>query len=525
MSVINKVPLINEILSHLNSEELTALKQCINGQGGEPIFRSLKPTSNNPLTIADYGVKPIQLELRSLLGGMSVYEGYLVYNVLMCYVICYSGVSNQGLNILKVDTAKKEAQFVNGTLSIAELRSELDDTSEADAENRFKNVYIDNLPADIEEWVNNHFDDDDYKISLTAEELNNFIWENYYNCVVDSLGGSVTMGSITTLIEEMYYDDGSYYIDDAYSSAYGYAWMFEFSDNFIEFNEHLPFAYTFISGESGGRLARFEKDLLLIINNEYYPNIKQSIIKDLLKNKGYVVIDSDEKVDEKINAVKESIVHDDKNILDQITLTYNQGSDSTTITFPEWIIPLQLGLKINGQTQASLFWKDSCLVNIQGERVVVICDEAWEDGYTYIEIEGNVSEVLGLVYLLNDNFAEFIPNTYNMLRPKNGTQLYKHEVSFTGETALLSTDISGVLTFVSLSRSFVISPTDIQVAPGTTINITTPSDYSCVLGAITSKGGSSFSFTGLLDYGNGVGSDFYDTITVSGNMSDTVSEL
>ena len=127
MSVINKTPLINEILSGLSSEQLSDLRTCINGQGPAPIFRSLKPISDQHLTTDDYGVKPIHLELRTLLGGMSVYEGYLIYTAEMCYVICYSGDTNQILSVLKVDVAKNDAQFVNGALSILELRSELDD--------------------------------------------------------------------------------------------------------------------------------------------------------------------------------------------------------------------------------------------------------------------------------------------------------------------------------------------------------------------------------------------------------------
>ena len=127
MSVINRIPLINEILGKLTSEQLSSLRSCINGEGATPIFRSLKPISNEHLTTSDKGVKPITIELATILGGMSAYEGYLIYTDEICYVICFSGDRNQGLNVLKINPSTCEAEFVNGSLTILELRSELDD--------------------------------------------------------------------------------------------------------------------------------------------------------------------------------------------------------------------------------------------------------------------------------------------------------------------------------------------------------------------------------------------------------------
>lgn len=131
MSVINRLPLINEILSSLSAEQLSSLRDCINGQGDAPIFRSLKPVASNHLTTADKGVKPIQIEPKVLLGGMNVLEGYLIYTDEICYVICVSGDKNQALGLLHINPTTCEAEFVNGALTILELRSELDDVLNA----------------------------------------------------------------------------------------------------------------------------------------------------------------------------------------------------------------------------------------------------------------------------------------------------------------------------------------------------------------------------------------------------------
>lgn len=127
MSVINKTPLINEILSGLDEDQLLDLKACINGDGPDFVFRSLKPNSPAALTEADYGVTPVKLELNFVRGGLSLYKGYLIYTEAMCFMICYTGDANQGLMILRINPSKFEAEITNGSLTITELRSELDD--------------------------------------------------------------------------------------------------------------------------------------------------------------------------------------------------------------------------------------------------------------------------------------------------------------------------------------------------------------------------------------------------------------
>ena len=127
MSVINKTPLINEILSGLDEDQLLDLKACINGEGPDFVFRSLKPNSPAALTEADYGVTPVKLELNFVRGGLSLYKGYLIYTEAMCFMICYTGDANQGLMILRINPSKFEAEITNGSLTITELRSELDD--------------------------------------------------------------------------------------------------------------------------------------------------------------------------------------------------------------------------------------------------------------------------------------------------------------------------------------------------------------------------------------------------------------
>lgn len=137
MSAINKVPVIKSILGGLDATQLTTLNNCINGLGGTPIFRSLKPTSSSPLTADDKGIKPIRLETKSVIGGSSLYEGYLIYTDDICAVINFASEEIQSLFVLIIDTTTKECEIKVQNISILELRSELDDIIGAGADESF----------------------------------------------------------------------------------------------------------------------------------------------------------------------------------------------------------------------------------------------------------------------------------------------------------------------------------------------------------------------------------------------------
>ena len=130
MAVINKTPKLNALLGQMSDEELGSLINLINGQGAAAIFRSLKPIApaENQLTEADKGIKRIKLELAEPVGGIAVWEGYLIYNDSVCAMISYAAEEAQQLFLLEIDVAARKAQVtVAEHVSILELRSELAD--------------------------------------------------------------------------------------------------------------------------------------------------------------------------------------------------------------------------------------------------------------------------------------------------------------------------------------------------------------------------------------------------------------
>lgn len=130
MSVINRIPLINTILSGLTSEQLTTLRSCVNGQGGTPVFRSCKPLAEVKLTASDKGIKPIRLEVKDPTLAQQIYEGYLIYTDDGCWVISFANDGAQCLLILSIDE-DLNVTIESTCCSVLELRSELDDVLNA----------------------------------------------------------------------------------------------------------------------------------------------------------------------------------------------------------------------------------------------------------------------------------------------------------------------------------------------------------------------------------------------------------
>lgn len=127
MSAINKVPFLVNVLTGMSQEELTTLKQCVNGQGPDPVFRTLNPRPER-LSVADKGVKPVKLELSGF-HAQSVYNGYLIYNDTDCVLIAWYSTKTQDITLIKIDPVKFTSKNM-GTTTIIELRSEIDDCFE-----------------------------------------------------------------------------------------------------------------------------------------------------------------------------------------------------------------------------------------------------------------------------------------------------------------------------------------------------------------------------------------------------------
>ena len=102
MSVINRIPLLDTILSKLNGTMLGALKDCIDGKGPAPVFRTLKPYAEGQITASDKDkVQPVLLELNAQT-AQSVYKGYLIYNDEVCALIGYADEGGSLLTIITI---------------------------------------------------------------------------------------------------------------------------------------------------------------------------------------------------------------------------------------------------------------------------------------------------------------------------------------------------------------------------------------------------------------------------------------
>lgn len=131
MSVIDKYPFINAVLTSLSDEDLASLQECVNGAGGSSVFKSILAGSPYLLKNTDKGVYPIELEVAKSGTAQTVYPGFLIYNDDYCVLISFATERSQILTVL-------DLHLVNGLwsyeikpfeLSITDLRSELFDVA------------------------------------------------------------------------------------------------------------------------------------------------------------------------------------------------------------------------------------------------------------------------------------------------------------------------------------------------------------------------------------------------------------
>lgn len=122
MSKIQDVPFITKVIDTLSDELKSGLYDLIDGQVKTPIFRSLV---NNDYAITEANDKgKVQFVTLETLRGN--YTGYLAYNSVYCVLIAFKG-NTQALDMLNINVAKHTFAFVNESLSILELRVELED--------------------------------------------------------------------------------------------------------------------------------------------------------------------------------------------------------------------------------------------------------------------------------------------------------------------------------------------------------------------------------------------------------------
>lgn len=125
MSKIQDVPFITKVIDTLSDELKSGLYDLIDGQVKTPVFRSLV---NNDYAITEANDKgKVQFVTLETLRGN--YTGYLAYNSVYCVLIAFKG-NTQALDMLNINVAKHTFAFVNESLSILELRVELEDGKE-----------------------------------------------------------------------------------------------------------------------------------------------------------------------------------------------------------------------------------------------------------------------------------------------------------------------------------------------------------------------------------------------------------
>ena len=125
MSKIQDVPFITKVIDTLSDELKSGLYDLIDGKEKTPVFRSLV---NNDYAITEANDKgKVQFVTLETLRGN--YTGYLAYNSVYCVLIAFKG-NTQALDMLNINVAKHTFAFVNESLSILELRVELEDGKE-----------------------------------------------------------------------------------------------------------------------------------------------------------------------------------------------------------------------------------------------------------------------------------------------------------------------------------------------------------------------------------------------------------
>lgn len=123
MSVLNKIPFINNVLAHLSGEELKTLLNLMNGLGDRiELNRILGIPSGNRTNIsaADKGVHMCSLQI-----GPSLSHGYLLYSDFACVLLSFTDF--QRISMFDIDVSKNNYEIVAEYLDINELRSQVND--------------------------------------------------------------------------------------------------------------------------------------------------------------------------------------------------------------------------------------------------------------------------------------------------------------------------------------------------------------------------------------------------------------
>lgn len=153
MSKIQDVPFITKVIDTLSDELKSGLYDLIDGKEKTPVFRSLV-NNNYAITETNDKGKVQFVTLETLRGN---YTGYLAYNSVYCVLIAFKG-NTQALDMLNINVAKHTLAFVNESLSILELRVELEDGKEGvtptDLKSTNNNVHLAKGTTAIGEGVN-----------------------------------------------------------------------------------------------------------------------------------------------------------------------------------------------------------------------------------------------------------------------------------------------------------------------------------------------------------------------------------
>lgn len=123
MSVLNKIPFINQLLNSLSEDNLKLLNSLINGSGNRTeLNRTMDVPSGGKtnISVSDKGVHMCVLQI-----GTTLYHGYLIYSDDYCALIHYTDF--QALSMLKIDVSEKTYEVVSEYLDVNELRNILSD--------------------------------------------------------------------------------------------------------------------------------------------------------------------------------------------------------------------------------------------------------------------------------------------------------------------------------------------------------------------------------------------------------------
>lgn len=131
MSTINKKPFIKTLLQDMSSSEIATLQTLCDGNGDQTAL--LRTLNSNPvgsrshITASDKGVHLCDLEI-----GFSLFKGYLIYTENYCILLQFTDFQRIQMFDINITTLVDYA-LIDEYLDINELRSELDDTADAES--------------------------------------------------------------------------------------------------------------------------------------------------------------------------------------------------------------------------------------------------------------------------------------------------------------------------------------------------------------------------------------------------------